>query len=227
MSGYAEDDYLQISGIQHFVFCRRQWALIHIENQWHENLRTVEGELMHECAHNEGLTEKRGSRLMVHGMRVSSAVLGVSGICDVVEFDCSENGVALFGRAGKWKPYPVEYKRGLPRDHDADRLQLCCQAMCLEEMLSVEITEGALFYGEQRRRERVEFTPEMRSTVRSILEEMHGYSRRGYTPKVKTGSFCCACSLNEICLPKLCRCSSTADYLKNKLNEEVADAPSA
>jgi len=224
MNGYSDDEYLLISGIQHFAFCRRQWALIHIEHQWNENLRTVEGKLMHEHVHVEG-AEKRVDRLTVRGIQVTSAVLGVYGVCDVVEFRRSENGVSLFGRSGKWQPYPVEYKRGLPKAHDADRLQLCCQALCLEEMLNAEIPEGALFYGEQRRRERVEFTQDIRGSVSSMLREMHEYYRRGYTPKVKTGSFCRACSLHEICLPKLSKSLSATEYLKNRLTEEVPDAP--
>lgn len=227
MSGYGEEEYLQLSGIQHFVFCRRQWALIHIENQWNENLRTVEGELMHERAHGGEVTEKRGDLLTVRGMRVSSAALGMSGTCDVVEFRRSDPGVNLFGRDGSWTAYPVEYKRGWPKEHDADRLQLCCQAMCLEEMLAAEIPEGALYYGEPRRRDRVEFTKDMREQVVSMAEEMHGYYRRGYTPKVKTGSFCRACSLNGICLPRFCRNVSAEEYLKGRLREEVPDAPTA
>ncbi|MGI5972099.1 MAG: CRISPR-associated protein Cas4 [Oscillospiraceae bacterium] len=227
MSEYNQDEYLQLSGIQHFVFCRRQWALIHIEHQWSENLLTVEGELMHERAHDEGLAEKRGDLITIRGLRISSSSLGVSGKCDVVEFRSSETGITLFGRSGKWQPYPVEYKRGLPKSHDADRLQLCCQAMCLEEMLGAVIPEGSMFYGEQRRREKVGFTGDMRKQVKEILSEMHELYRRGHTPKVKTGVFCRSCSLSEICLPKLCRNVSALAYLKEKLKEETADAPHA
>jgi CRISPR-associated exonuclease Cas4 len=223
MSDYPEDEYLQLSGIQHFAFCRRQWALIHLEQQWVENLRTMEGDILHERAHEEGLREKRGPLLTVRQMRVSSASLGVSGMCDVVEFHASETGAPLLGREGKWQPYPVEYKRGLPKEHDADRLQLCCEAMCLEEMLAVGVPEGALFYGEQRRRERVEFSSELREKVRDMLKEMHDYARKGYTPKVRTGPFCRACSLNEICLPKLCRAPSARMYMEDRLHEEPTD----
>jgi CRISPR-associated exonuclease Cas4 len=119
-----------------------------------------------------------------------------------------------------WLPYPVEYKRGKPKEHDADRLQLCSQAICLEEMLAVEIPEGSLFYSEPRRRERVTFTPDMRSQVKTMFEEMHRLYRRGYTPKVKTGAFCRACSLNDICLPKLCKNISAATYIGDRLSEE-------
>lgn len=221
MSDFDEEDYLQLSGIQHFSFCRRQWALIHIEHQWKDNLRTVEGELLHERAHDEGTSEKRGDLLTVHGMRVSSRRLGVSGACDVVEFRRSDDGVPLSGREGRWQPYPVEYKRGLPKSENVDRLQLCCQAMCLEEMLAVDINEGALFYGEPRRREKVNFSMDLREAVLSILEEMHCYASRGYTPKVKIGAFCRACSLNELCLPQLCKNPSATEYVKKRLREEA------
>jgi CRISPR-associated exonuclease Cas4 len=217
---YSEDEYLQLSGIQHFSFCRRQWALIHLEQQWAENLRTVEGDILHERAHDEAFLEKRGDVLTVRGLRIQSPSLGVSGSCDVVEFIRNENGASLAGREGRWRPYPVEYKRGRSKEIDADRLQLCCQAMCLEEMLCCEISEGALFYGETRRRERVELTEELRSAVHAMLTEMHGYQKRGYTPKVKTGAHCRACSLNELCLPKLCKNPSAEVYLKAALETE-------
>jgi CRISPR-associated exonuclease Cas4 len=216
---YSEDDYLQLSGIQHFAFCRRQWALIHLEQQWAENLRTVEGDLLHERAHDEDFSEKRVGLLTVRGLRIQSPRLGVSGSCDVVEFRSDPSGVELTGYQGRWLPYPVEYKRGHSKAADVDRLQLCGQAMCLEEMLCCAIPEGALYYGETRRRERVELTAELRDSVRAMLEEMHGYQKRGSTPKVKPGIFCNACSLKEVCLPKLCRNLSAAEYLKRALEE--------
>lgn len=216
---YSEEDYLQLSGIQHFSFCRRQWALIHIELVWRDNVRTVEGDLMHERVHDGKISEKRGDLLVVRGLRVSSPVLGVSGVCDVVEFHRSGDGIALVGHRGRWRPFPIEYKRGKPKIIDADRLQLCCQAMCLEEMLVCEIPEGALFYGEPRRREKVIFTSSLRESVANNLKEMHDYFRKGYTPKVKTGTFCRACSLNELCIPKLCKNRSVQQYIANRLRE--------
>jgi CRISPR-associated exonuclease Cas4 len=221
MNEYDEENYLQISGIQHFSFCRRQWALIHVEHQWKENLRTVEGELLHDRVHNEDSFEKRGDLLTVRGMIISSRRLGVSGKCDVVEFRSSNDGIPLFGREGKWLPYPVEYKRGQPKSEDADRLQLCCQAMCLETMLAVDIPEGAIFYGEPRRREKISFSKVLRDEVCSMLEEMHKYANRGYTPKVKTGLFCKACSLNDLCLPQLCKNHSATEYVKHRLWENA------
>lgn len=152
-------------------------------------------------------------------MRIHSTVLGVSGECDVVEFHRSENGVALQGRDGLWSPFPVEYKRGKPKPHDADELQLCAQAMCLEEMLCCQISDGALFYGKPRRRTPVEFTDELRQRVRDSLAEMHDYLRRGCTPKVKPQKGCSACSLKELCLPKLMKAKSVSGYLKGAMEE--------
>ena len=201
---YPEEDYLQISGLQHFKFCRRQWALIHIENQWAENWRTAEGVIMHEKAHNPMWKERRGDLLITRDMHVFSSALGISGACDVVEFRRSEAGVPLHGQEGLYQPFPVEYKRGSPRTDTANALQLCAQAMCLEEMLCCDIPEGALYYGETRRRETVKLTGELRQEVRDCLAEMHALYQRGHTPRVKPTKACNACSLKELCLPRLC-----------------------
>lgn len=142
---YPEEDFLQLSGLQHFKFCRRQWALIYIENQWAENFRTTDGVILHENAHNGGFTESRGDLLVTRDMRIFSRTLGVSGACDVLEFRRGKTGIPLKGREGLWQPYPVEYKRGQPKENTADALQLCGQAMCLEEMLCCEIPRGALW----------------------------------------------------------------------------------
>lgn len=211
---YREDDYLSLSGLQHFAFCPRQWALIHIEQQWQENLRTMEGHLLHERAHDASLAEKRGQMLILRDLRVASPTLGVSGACDVVEFRACPEGVTLSGQEGRWLPYPVEYKHGAPKDSDADRLQLCAQAMCLEEMLCCEIPEGAIFYAEIRRREIVGFSQELRRKVRHALEEMHRLYARGHTPRCKPSKSCNACSLKEQCLPRLNRTRSVQAYLR-------------
>lgn len=210
---WEEDDFLQLSGLQHFAFCRRQWALIHVENQWQENLRTVEGDLFHARAHDEQQREKRGDTLILRGLPVFSSTLGLSGKCDVTEFHKDPGGVSLQGEEGLWIPYPVEYKRGAPKAGEEDKLQLCAQAMCLEEMLCCAVLEGALFYGETRRRLVVDFTPELRERVQALAEEMHQYFQRGYTPKVKPGKSCNACSLKELCLPKLLKKTSVKVYL--------------
>ena len=203
-----------MSGLQHFLFCRRQWALTHIETQWDDNLRTVEGTLMHERTHNESLTEKRGDTIITCGMSVFSRKLGVSGKCDVLEFHKNNKGVQIFGWDDKWLPYPVEYKRGEPKEDNCDAAQLCGQAMCLEEMLCCEISEGALFYGERQRRTKVEFTKDLRDEVTAALTEMHELYKRGYTPKVKTGKFCNACSLKELCLPALMKNTDVKKYIE-------------
>ena len=209
----TDEEYLALSGLQHFLFCRRQWALIHIEQQWVENRLTAEGWVIHERAHSDS-SELRGGRLIVRGLRVFSRKLCVSGQCDVVEFISSDEGTPISGRDGLFLPYPVEYKRGSSKTTDADRAQLCAQAICLEEMLVVSIPKGALFYGETRRREEVEFTPELRELVVSSCREMHSLYSRGYTPKVKTGPHCKNCSLAELCLPKLMNVKPVRKYME-------------
>ena len=219
MAVYRDEDLLPLSGLQHFAFCRRQWALIHIENQWAENLRTVEGGLLHRRAHDEAARERRGDTLTLRGLPVVSYTLGLSGQCDVVEFHLSPEGVPLRGEDGLWLPCPVEYKRRRPKEHRADELQLCAQAMCLEEMLCCEIPRGALFYGEPRRRAAVDFSPELRQMVRDFSAEMRQYARRGHTPKARPSKSCNACSLKELCLPQLTRRGSVSAYLNQAMEE--------
>lgn len=211
---------LMLSGLQHFAFCRRQWALIHVEQQWAENVHTAEGDIFHRRAHDAQQTESRGDTLIVRGLRIQSQTLGLSGVCDVVEFHRAQQGVTLAGRDGRWRVYPVEYKKGAPKENDADELQLCAQAICLEEMLLCSIEEGSLFYGEPRRRTRVALTPELRARVYAMCEEMHQYYARGYTPNVKAHKGCQACSLREICLPKMPRAGTVRNYLTAHLREE-------
>ena len=216
---YKEEDFLQLSGLQHFKFCRRRWALIHIEHQWAENYRTIDGAILHQNAHDTAFQESRGDRFITRGVSVYSAELGVSGQCDVLEYRQGNTGIPLAGKDGLWQPYPVEYKRGKPREDTGDTLQLCGQAMCLEAMLCFDIPEGALYYGEIRRRQRVTFTPELRLQVRELLEQMHELYQRGYTPKVRPSKFCNACSLKELCLPKLMKNRSVSAYLKSAMED--------
>ena len=212
---YSEEDYLFISGIQHFKFCRRQWALIHVEQQWEENVHTVIGELMHKKAHDPYLTEKRKDTIIVRALPVVSKEMGITGECDVVEFRRCEDGVRLHGHRGLYSIYPVEYKKGKPKTDE-----LAAQAMCLEEMFSTKVKEGALFYGETKRREIIHITDELRLEVRDMFQEMHHYFSRHYTPKVKTSKSCSSCSLKEICLPKLSKTVSVGTYVKRMLQEE-------
>jgi CRISPR-associated exonuclease Cas4 len=200
---YAPDELLPLSGIQHFVFCRRQWALIHIERQWQENALTVEGKLLHKRADDPFFSETRKGVITARSVPIASYHLGLSGVCDVVEFTESPEGVQLPGREGLFLPAPVEYKRGREKQEPSDEAQLCAQATCLEEMLSVAIPSGYLYYGETRHRVAVELTAELRDLVREMSEEMHAYFQRGYTPRVKTSKACRSCSLADICLPGL------------------------
>ena len=212
-SEYREEDFLQLAGLQHFTFCRRQWALIHIEQQWEENVLTAKGNIFHEKVHDGYSSEKRKNVIISRGMPVRSRVLGISGECDVVEFVQAEEGIALPGREGKYILYPIEYKRGKTKATDEDRMQLTAQAMCLEEMFVTEIPQAYLFYGETRRRECVEITEALRKECRHLLQEMHQFYARGYTPKVKKTKKCEACSLKEICLPKLENKKNVAQYI--------------
>lgn len=216
---YEENEFLQLSGIQHFAFCRRQWALAYIEMQWKENVRTVEGRLLHEKAHDTTSREKRGDLLISRGMPIHSRTLGISGECDVVEFHREEDGITLQGYEGTYKVVPVEYKKGKPKQGNADILQLTAQAMCLEEMLCCDIPFGYLYYGEIRRREKIEFSKEIRKEVCEMFREMHGYFSRQYTPKVRWSKSCNACSLKDICLPVLGKNKSVKNYLDEHLNE--------
>jgi len=202
-SEYTSDDLLPLSGIQHFVFCRRQWALIHVERQWQENVLTVEGKLLHKHADDPYFTETRNGVITTRSVPIASYRLGLAGVCDVVEFTKSPDGVQLPGRDGLYLPAPVEYKRGREKRDPCDEVQLCAQAICLEEMLVVTIPEGYLYYGETRHRVAVELTAELRELVRGMSEEMHAYFQRGYTPRVKTSKACRSCSLADVCLPEL------------------------
>jgi CRISPR-associated exonuclease Cas4 len=200
---YTSDELLPLSGIQHFVFCRRQWALIHIEQQWKDNVLTAEGRIMHKRADDPFFTEVRQGVVVARAVPIASYRLGLSGVCDVVEFTESPEGVRLPGREGLYQPAPVEYKRGKPKREPSDEAQLCAQAMCLEEMLSVTIPAGYLYYGETRHRLPVELTTELRELVRKMTGEMHAYFARGYTPRAKPFKGCRSCSLADICLPDL------------------------
>lgn len=200
---YTPDELLPLSGLQHFLFCRRQWALIHVERQWQDNVLTAEGRLMHERVDDPYFTEARNGVIISRAVPVASYTLGLSGVCDVVEFTESPDGVQLTGRSKLFRPAPVEYKRGKPKPGPCDEAQLCAQAICLEEMLAVAIPTGYLYYGETRHRLTVPLTVELRELVQNAAEEMHGYFKRGYTPRVKPFKGCRSCSLADICLPVL------------------------
>lgn len=223
IKSYREEELLPISGLQHFRFCPRRWALIHLEMQWQENRLTEEGRVVHERAHDPMRNEKRGNLIISRGMPVFSFSLGLRGVCDVVEFHRSNDGVPIVGWEGKWLPVPIEYKRGDGYSKEADTLQLCCQAMCLEDMLCCHIDAGYLFYAASRRRESVTFTDESRLMVRQCAEEMHALYARGQTPRIKPRKGCKSCSLRDICLPQLGRTPSVSGYFDSTLKAKGDD----
>lgn len=216
---YQEQDYLMISGIQHYIFCRRQWSLIHIENQWADNVLTVEGEIIHEHCHDEGFTEKRKSLLVTRGMRIHSAKMGATGQCDVVEFHQSNDGAVLYGRNGYWIPVPIEYKHGKEKYDLSDQAQLCAQAMCLEDMLCCDIEYGFLYYNAVHRREKIEFTNDLREFVKHTFSEMHKYLDAGKSVKTNYTAKCKKCSLSDICLPQILSSKSVKNYYTKYLGE--------
>lgn len=197
---YADDELLPLSGIQHFSFCPRQWALVHVECQWQENLDTTMGRIFHEGAHLKGYSTTDGV-VSERSMRVTSRELGLVGYCDVVELVPGPAGEGV-ERDGSWYAVrPVEYKKGRLKAEDCDRLQLTAQALCLEEMFGVRVDEGCLFYGETRRRERVRFSEELRSRVRTMAREMHACFEAGSMPPAVKRPCCNRCSLINECVP--------------------------
>ena len=214
-----EDRYLMLSGLQHFQFCKRQWALIHIEQQWDENARTIEGQHLHHKADQPFIREKRGDKLIVRAMPIQSKELQLSGICDVVEFVQDPEGVEVSGAEGTYKVYPVEYKRGKPKTGDEDIIQLAAQAMCLEEMMLCSVDKGYIFYNEIKHRVEVPIHDMLREQVRQMAAEMHHYYDKRHTPKVKTGPFCKNCSLQHICVPHLMHKRSVQSYIEGRLSD--------
>lgn len=217
---YTEDEFLQLSGIQHFSFCKRQWALIHIEQQWNENILTAEGRVEHKRVHDNSVTDLRNGKLTIRGLKVHSNKLGVSGECDAVEFIEADEGITLYGRNGKWSVFPVEYKHGSSKVNDCDRLQTVIQALCLEEMFSCHIEKAYIFYFDNRRREEVDLTNDLRSEAENMLAEMHQYMKKSYTPKVKTTNSCKKCSLMDLCVPQLQENKkSVTEYIKSYMED--------
>lgn len=193
---YNEDDLIQLSALQHIVFCERQCALIHIEQIWDENLFTAEGRIMHDKVDTAD-RESRGNVRIEYGVPLRSLRLGLIGKADVVEFHKMDDGT--------WIPFPVEYKRGKPKIEDCDRVQLCAQAICLEEMLNVEIKNGALFYNRTRRREDVVFDKKLRMETEDAARKVHALIESRSTPKPEYSKKCKKCSLYELCMPKVSR----------------------
>jgi CRISPR-associated exonuclease Cas4 len=199
---YEEDELLPLSGLQHLVYCERQWGLIHIEQLWEENRLTAEGRLLHEKA-DSGLSETRAGLRIARGLALRSLRLGLSGRSDVVEFPLDGG-----------PPVPIEYKRGRPKADDCDEVQLCAQALCLEEQLGLEIPRGAIYYGQTGRRTAVEFCGSLRCRVGQLCSRMHELYSSGVTPPAGFGPKCKNCSLYAVCEPKplSSRCSAKAFF---------------
>ncbi len=231
---YPEEELLPISALQHLIFCERQWALIHLENQWEENSLTLEGRFLHDRVDKTG-TEVRGSIRITRGLSIRSLEWGLVGRADVVEFHrvssmVSHQGdetsishaVALDGASGLWAPVPVEYKRGRQKSIDCDKVQLCAQALCLEEMLEVHIPSGQIFYGKTRKRLEVAFDSSMRKETLHWIARLHKLSEKEITPKARYEKKCDQCSLIDRCLPKtFAQFDKVHDYFQKNLKESM------
>lgn len=208
---FPESDLLPISGLQHLAFCARQWGLIHLEGVWAENRLTAQGRVLHERAHAaDGEVEVREGIRIARGLRLRSLRLGLAGIADVVELHEQS--------AGPWRPFPVEYKRGRPKPDHPDAVQLCAQALCLEEMLSTDVPAGAIFYGQPRRRTEITFDPALRAETEALAARMQALHAMGRTPQAEYAKKCESCSLLNLCLPKLTGGARSANaYLRRQL----------
>ncbi len=224
----SDEDEIMISALQHYLFCKRQFALIHIEQLWAENYLTASGNLLHKHV-DMPETKKRSGIRYAAGLRLYSKQFHLTGIADMVEFHQADspadaNGtqvaVKLDNSPAYWRPFPVEYKRGRPKEHRADEIQLCAQAICLEEMLKIRISEGALFYGQFRRRTRVIFTPELRNLTVQVIMEAVATLKSGITPPGIYSKSCEACSLLDICQPKITATGKSARIWLDKALED-------
>jgi CRISPR-associated exonuclease Cas4 len=218
---YTEEELLPLSGLQHLAFCERRWALIHLEQQWEENLFTVEGRLLHEKAHSAAI-ESRPGILVRRTLPLHSFRLGLSGQADIVEFlpvEDPEQGISMARRRGFWKPYPVEYKRGRDKHgSSAYRIQLCAQALCLEEMLGIAVPWGAVFDGKTKRREEVRFDLPLLANVERLAARMHAIYADGKTPAAAYAKKCESCSMKPVCLPKVLEHSGARGYLSRSVS---------
>lgn len=213
-------DFIQINGIQHFVFCKRQWALIQLEQAWDENEDTILGQHIHRNVDDEYYHEKRKGRIYVRSMPIVSYDMMISGIADMVEYQKDSEGVNVSNYKGRWKPYVIEYKKGKPKRDDSDISQLVAQVMCIEEMASQRINESAIYYKSTNKRVIVDITDDRRDRVRSIVLEMHECIKNKQTPKAESCKKCQRCSLKELCVPRL---TGRKKSVVNYLNEKVLD----
>lgn len=216
---YSDDDLLMLSGIQHYAFCPRQWALDHIAQQWEDNHLTIEGEWLHRNVDDPYAMEYDSGNVILRSVPVKSYQLGFYGITDLLELYPLENDLevpfTVSRYPGRWRVLPVEYKHGKAKADDTDEVQLCCQAMCLEEMYGIEIPQGAFFYGAVRRRVSVTLSDSLRQRVTELSEVMHRMFSKGEIPDAKSEKKCRSCSLQDICMSQdLRHVSSVRSYLK-------------
>lgn len=204
---FTEEDFIQISALQHYVFCPRQCALIHVEDAWHENVFTTRGNILHEKVDTDTY-ETRGTTKTVRGLRIHSFRLGIVGRCDVVEFRPSKTAPATE------EVLPVEFKAGEPKEDVSDKVQLCAQALCLEEMMNLSIKCGAFFYGKIRRRNQVEIDQSLRETTESIIASVRQIVATRKIPEAKYSVKCRNCSLEGMCMPKAMNESKLESYMK-------------
>ncbi len=223
---FPEDDLRPISALQHLLFCERQCALIHVEQLWAENELTVMGKHLHERV-DAGRKQARHQRVTTRSLPLRSLTLGLFGKADVVEFHPPAGVPASAGmetpRASA-VPFPVEYKRGKPKSHDADLVQLCAQALCLEEMLGVPVPAGALFYGQTRRRLDVQFDASLRAVTLRTIERLHEMLGSGVTPRARREKKCDRCSLLHLCLPEVLDGSESASqYVRRSIGQTMKE----
>jgi len=213
-----EDALLPISGLQHIVFCERQCALIHVEREWEENQPTAEGRTLHERV-DEGYKEYRRGLKQFSGVSVRSSELGLFGRLDVLEVvktsDAPDN-VGFLGLRGNWSLHPVEFKRGKPKEHEADRVQVCAQALCLEEMTGTRIESASIFYGKIRRRSEVALTDELRARTATAVGRFREMVLNRELPLPVYRRHCRSCSLLAICQPQHTN-GATVDAYKKEL----------
>ncbi len=214
---YNEDDLLLLSGIQHFAYCERQWGLIHIESLWEENRSTAEGRILHQRVDDPLFNETRRNVKIARSVPLVSMSLGLYGIADVIELQLNDNE-----NEKKGENYSIiEYKRGKPKNDDRDEVQLCAQAICLEEMLGVSLTKGHIYYGETKHRNQVLFDEEIRIRVKMLADRMHLLFEKGVTPRAKKDKKCKNCSLSGICLPVLGKTSKRINTYMSNIFEDM------
>lgn len=220
---FTEDELLPISALQHLEFCPRRCGLIHIDGLWAENAATAEGRVLHQGVHQAGGEKSNGVRI-ARRLRLASRALGLFGVADVVEFHPAEQaeGAALHGLAGWWRPFPVEYKRGRRKPEVSYRVQLCAQALCLEEMLETVVPAGALYHGKTRRRQQIDLDEPLRRRTRLRARELHELIASGRVPPPVPGPKCKFCSLAGKCVPKLPPSRSARDYLARSVASILA-----